>query len=60
MVRAKDDITRESYSVRLNPELIRQLKHLAVDERKPVSQLIEEGIEELLRIRNIQRRVNNI
>jgi len=49
MVKAKDDIPRESYSVRLKPELVRQLKHLAVDERKPVSQLIEEGIEELLR-----------
>lgn len=56
MVRAKDDITRESYSVRLNPGLIRQLKHLAVDERKPVSQLIEEGIEELLRIRKYSKK----
>ncbi|MDH4232893.1 MAG: ribbon-helix-helix domain-containing protein [Nitrospirota bacterium] len=49
MVKAKDDITRESYSVRLNPDLISRLKHLAVDEKKPISQLIEEGIEDLLK-----------
>jgi len=44
MVKAKDNIKRESYSVRLDPDLIRELKHVAVDERKPISKLIEEGI----------------
>ena len=48
MVRPKKDIKRQSYSVRLNPELIRQLKHVAVDEGKTVSQLIEDGITEQL------------
>lgn len=51
MVKAKDDIKRESYSVRLDPALIRDLKHLAVDEKKPVSTLIEEGIRLLLQTR---------
>ena len=49
MVKPKDDAKRESYSVRLRPKLIKQLKHLAVDENKAVSQLIEEGIEDLLK-----------
>ncbi len=44
MVKAKDNIKRESYSVRLDPDLIRELKHIAVDEKKPISTLIEEGI----------------
>ena len=48
MVKSRDDIERESYSVRLNPELIRQLKHVAVDEKKSMSQLIEEAIALLL------------
>jgi predicted transcriptional regulator len=49
MAKQRGDIKRESYSVRLKPDLLLQLKHLAVDERKAVSQLIEEGIEEVLR-----------
>lgn len=49
MVKAKDDVKRESYSVRLKPEVINKLKHLAVDEKKAISQLIEEGIEDLLK-----------
>lgn len=49
MVKAKDDTKRESYSVRLRPDIIQRLKHVAVDEKKSVSELIEEGIEELLK-----------
>ena len=48
MVKAKDAIKRESYSVRLDPKLITALKHIAVDENKPVSILIEEGIKLLI------------
>ena len=44
MVKSKDDIQRVSYSVRVDPDLIKDLKHIAVDENKPVSTLIEEGI----------------
>lgn len=49
MVKAKDDIKRESYSVRLDPDLIQELKHVAVDEKKPISTLIEEGIRLILK-----------
>jgi predicted transcriptional regulator len=44
MVKSKDDVERISYSVRVDPDLIKDLKHIAVDENKPVSTLIEEGI----------------
>jgi len=44
VVKSKDDIQRISYSVRVDPDLIKDLKHIAVDENKPVSTLIEEGI----------------
>ena len=49
MVKAKDAVKRESYSVRLDPLLVTELKHIAVDEKKPVSMLIEEGIKLMLK-----------
>ena len=49
MVKAKDAVKRESYSVRLDPLLVTELKHVAVDEKKPVSMLIEEGIKLMLK-----------
>jgi hypothetical protein len=48
LVKAKDSVKRESYSVRLDPLLVTQLKHIAVDEKKPISMLIEESIKILL------------
>jgi predicted transcriptional regulator len=49
VVKAKDAVKRESYSVRLDPLLVTELKHIAVDEKKPVSMLIEEGIKMMLK-----------
>jgi len=49
VVKAKDAVRRESYSVRLDPVLVTELKHVAVDEKKPVSMLIEDGIKLLLK-----------
>jgi len=48
VVKAKDTIKRASYSVRLDPDLVQELKHVAVDERRPISTLIEEGIRLIL------------
>jgi predicted transcriptional regulator len=50
-VKAKDGSERVTYSVRLNPDLLKQLKHLAVDENKTVGELIEEGIKVILQKR---------
>jgi predicted HicB family RNase H-like nuclease len=44
----KEPIRREVFSTRIDPDLIRQLKHLAVDERKSLNQLLEEAISLLL------------
>ena len=44
MVKPKDGATRITYSVRLNPDLLKRLKHIAVDENKTVGELIEEGM----------------
>jgi len=35
---------KASYSVRVKPDIINRLKHLAVDEMKSASELIEEGM----------------
>jgi predicted HicB family RNase H-like nuclease len=44
-------VTREVFSTRVDPELIRQLKHVAADERKSLNELIEEAIRLLLKSR---------
>jgi hypothetical protein len=49
LVKAKDTVKRESYSVRLDPMLVTELKHIAVDEKKPISVLIEESIKILIK-----------
>jgi len=49
MAKPKKDVPRETFSVRLNPELLIQLKHLAIDSRRPVSDLLEEGISLVLK-----------
>jgi hypothetical protein len=52
MVKARDKIERFNYSVRLNSHLLDQLKHLCIDEKKTVGQLLEEGILLILKNRN--------
>jgi hypothetical protein len=42
-------IKRSQYGLRLEVELIQALKHLAVDERTPMNQLVEEAVRDYLR-----------
>jgi len=56
MVKPKDGKARITYSVRLNPDLLKQLKHIAVDDNKTVGELIEEGINLLLEKRSTSRK----
>ena len=51
MAKQKDGTTRATYSVRLNPDLLRVLKHIAVDEDKSVGELLEEGIKAVIKKR---------
>ena len=36
------------FSTRINAELLKELKHLSVDLEKPISELVEEAIVELI------------
>jgi predicted transcriptional regulator len=40
---------RESFTTRLRPELITEVKHLAVNLKKPANHVIEEAIEKILK-----------
>lgn len=44
----KDEAKRRTYSVRLQPSVMKKLRHLAVEKEKTLSDLIEQAIEELL------------
>ncbi|MGD0659811.1 MAG: ribbon-helix-helix protein, CopG family [Syntrophorhabdales bacterium] len=39
---------RQTYSVRLRPEVIDRLRHFAIDEHASLSDLLERAIEDLL------------
>jgi predicted transcriptional regulator len=39
---------RSTYSVRLRPSLIKSLRHAAVEEERPFSELLEQAIEDFL------------
>ena len=45
----KDDIEREVFSTRVNPESIKKLKYLAVDTKRPLYSLLEEAIDLLVK-----------
>jgi predicted HicB family RNase H-like nuclease len=51
MAETNEPNKREVFSTRIDPDLIKQLKHLAVDERKNLNQLLEEAITLLLKNR---------
>jgi hypothetical protein len=51
MAKQKDGTIRATYSVRLNPDLLRSLKHIAVDENRSVGELLEEGIKAVIKKR---------
>jgi hypothetical protein len=44
----KSETKKEVFSTRLDSKLLNRVRHLAVDERKPLNQLLEEGLELLL------------
>ncbi|KWT92163.1 MAG: hypothetical protein H7843_10245 [Nitrospirota bacterium] len=48
MARERDGVQRETFSTRLNPELLKKLKYLAVGEGKKLNELIEEAVVLLL------------
>ena len=45
----RSSIKRSQYGLRLEVELMQVLKHLAVDERTPMNQLVEEAVRDYLK-----------
>jgi predicted transcriptional regulator len=48
-MKAEKKVMRETFTTRVNPKILSELKHLAVDLKKPLSHLIEESISDLLK-----------
>lgn len=48
MVRPKSFLIRQQLGVRINSELIKKIKHLAVDKNVSLNILVEEALEDLL------------
>jgi len=53
MARQKEGTARTTYSVRLSPDLLRVVKHIAIDENKSVGELLEEGIRAIIKKRKL-------
>jgi len=47
-VMKKEGPERNTYSVRLRPSLIKKFRHVAVEEERPLSDLLEQVIEDFL------------
>lgn len=45
----KTEGKKEVFSTRLDSDLLNKVRHLAVDEHKPINALLEEGLELLLK-----------
>lgn len=49
MARPRSPKQRKQYGLRLDPQLMRELEHLSVDEQKWMNELTEEAIRDLLK-----------
>jgi len=48
MARPQSDIQRTQTGLRLKPDLVKALKHIAIDSGRPYNSLVEEAIEDYL------------
>lgn len=49
MASAETPTERKQYGLRLAVSLMKEVKHIGVDKGKPMNELVEEGIRDLLR-----------
>ena len=49
MVRPKGEVQKVSFTTRMESDKIRALKHLSVDENKPIGDLLGEAVDLLLK-----------
>jgi len=40
---------KKMFATRINPKVLKQLKHLSVDAEKPISDLVEEAVKDLFK-----------
>ena len=52
----KGSSDRKLFGIRLPDELMKDVKHLAVDEGKPMNELVEEGLRDLMKKYREKRR----
>jgi hypothetical protein len=49
MARPRSLKQRQQFGLRLDPQLMREIKHLSVDEQKQLNELTEEALRDLLK-----------
>lgn len=49
MKKKKETVEKKLTGVRLDPELLKRIKHLAIDREKSLNSIVEEAIEDLLK-----------
>lgn len=49
MARPKSDVVRRLFGLRLREDLLTELRHAAIDMKRPTNQLLEEAIAEWLK-----------
>ncbi|CAI4029898.1 hypothetical protein DNFV4_00318 [Nitrospira tepida] len=52
----KPSSDRKMFGIRLPDSLMKEIKHLAVDEGKPMNELVEEGLRDLMKKYREKRR----
>jgi len=49
MIKKREPVKRKQSGVRLDPELIKSLKHIAIDQDRSFNSLVEEAVEDILK-----------
>ena len=50
LMKVKKEIPRQTFTTRIDPNLVTELKHMAADRKKPVNHLLEEAVKDFLRV----------
>ncbi len=56
MPRAKGDYSRKLFGLRLREDLLTELRHVALDLKRPANQLLEEAIQAWLKSRREEKK----
>ena len=56
MPRAKGEFSRKLFGLRLREDLLTELRHVALDLKRPANQLLEEAIQDWLKSRREEKK----